>query len=488
MKTKNYSAITTVLILTLFSTSAAFADVKIKIRQTMSGQTMENTTYIKGKRQRAEQNLSAEMQTVNITQCDLKRDLRIMPQSQTFMVNHWEPAERVTPSTTTKTVSTPKEKGGVVVTTYTTKDTGERRQMFGYTARHLIITMETEPSPDACQKEKTKMQFDGWYIDAAFALDCQTEQYQGYSGKNYNSGCQDRYEMKQIGAAKKGYPLYEKMTMFDASGKETYSMINEVVELSKATLDTALFEVPNGFREVKDQTELYASMSSQSANNSVSMNQNNSAYGKSNDSGMSQNVKNMANANSKISSEVGAKKDGVIRIGLPNVKTGAVGEGLSAADLAAAIQNTLGEYLKGTKIELVALEAKLAAAVDAEAAEKQCDFVLYATVSHKKGGGGGFGFGKMIGQVVGQTGIGHTGSTVGNIAGQMATTAIVSAGNMSANVKSKDEITLDINLKQTSGANALVKQFKAKAKSNGEDIISPIVEQAATAIVSAAKV
>ena len=136
-------------------------------------------------------------------------------------------------------------------------------------------------------------------------------------------------------------------------------------------------------------------------------------------------------------------------------------QNLSAADLAAAIQNTLGEYLKDTKIELVALEAKLAAAIDAEAAEKQCDFILYATVSHKKGGSG-FGFGKMMGQVVGQTGIGHTGightgSTAGNVAGQMATTAIVSAGNMSANVKSKDEITLDINLKQTGGANALFK-------------------------------
>jgi hypothetical protein len=33
--------------------------------------------------------------------------------------------------------------------------------------------------------------------------------------------------------------------------------------------------------------------------------------------------------------------------------------------------------------------------IDAEAKEKQCDFVIYAQVSHKKGGGGGM-FGKML--------------------------------------------------------------------------------------------
>ena len=128
MKSKNYSAILSVLLLTIFSTGSVFADFKIKIRQTMSGQTTENTTYIKGKRERAEQNISPEMQTINITQCDLKRDLRIMPQSQTYLINLWEPAEQTAPSTTTKTVTTPKEKGGVVVTTYTTKDTGERKK------------------------------------------------------------------------------------------------------------------------------------------------------------------------------------------------------------------------------------------------------------------------------------------------------------------------------------------------------------------------
>jgi hypothetical protein len=41
------------------------------------------------------------------------------------------------------------------------------------------------------------------------------------------------------------------MTSFDATGKESFSVIQEVVELSKATLDAELFEVPADYREVK---------------------------------------------------------------------------------------------------------------------------------------------------------------------------------------------------------------------------------------------
>jgi hypothetical protein len=179
------------------------------------------------------------------------------------------------------------------------------------------------------------------------------------------------------------------------------------------------------------------------------------------------------------------KKEGVIRIGVPTIKTGAVGEGINAQELAGAINNTLGEYLKGSRVELVPLEAKLASATVSEAAEKQCDFILYATVSHKKGGGGGFGgMFKAIAPVMSSV-IPMAGGAGGAIAGSVASTAINTAANASTNVKPKDEITLDIKL-QNGSAVALAKQFKSKAKSGGEDIISPMIEQAAQAILDAA--
>jgi hypothetical protein len=96
-------------------------------------------------------------------------------------------------------------------------------------------------------------------------------------------------------------------------------------------------------------------------------------------------------------------------------------------------------------------------------------------------------FGKTLSSVVSQTGIGYnTGSVAGNIAGQVATTAIASAVTVSANVKAKDELTLEIKLMK-GVMPSLVKQYKQKAKGDGDDIITPVVEQAAQAILDAAK-
>lgn len=468
-------------ILMIGLSATAFADVKIKSKQTMSGQSYENTTYIKGKRQRTE---TMNGMMVNVTQCDLRRGIQLNPTAKTYMVNPFD--DGTTPATAPTNVKKDNvvRAGGTVTTTVTVKDTGERKQMFGFQAKHLIITMETVSSPDACAKTNTKMQTDGWYIDAEFVLDCDTNQYRAYSPPNVKGGCQDKYTMKQNGTAKRGYPVYEKMTMFDENGKESMSIVNEVVELSKATLNAELFDVPQGYREVSDASQMYAMQNygSQDASTS-SMSLPNSGKSSTASSGM----KIPSNTNSNASNTLAPKQAGVVRIGV-SVKTGAVGEGITSADLAAAVQNTLGEYLKGTKVEIVVLDAKLQTLLDNEAKQKDCDFVLTATVSHKKGGGGlGGMFGQAIAQGVGRTGIGHTGSTVGNVAGQVATQSIVSAGQVSANVKPKDEITLDISMKQTGGASVLTKQFKAKAKSAGEDIISPVVEQAAEAIVGAAK-
>ncbi len=464
----------------LIFSSSAFADVKVKARQTMSGQTYENTTYIKGKRQRTEQNMGA-MQMINLTQCDLKRGVQMNPAAKTYIIDLFEQSRSAIQNPQSKTGNDGVVRaGGTITMTVTYKDTGETRKMFGYNARHIITMMESVSSPDACAPNNTKMEIDGWYIDATFALDCQNDIYNSGYNAYQKQGCQDKFQTKTIGNAKRGYPVYEKMTMFDESGKETTSMITEVVELSQATLDQALFEVPEDYREVNDMSQMYAATSMTIS--SSSMNNNSMTTSGTTTSGTISAIQNQTN--SKTSPEIGAKQPGVVRIGLANIKVGAVGDGITSADLAAAVQNTLGEYLKGTKIELVPLSAKLSSAIEDEAKQKECDYVLYANVSHKKGGGGFGGmFGQAIAQGIGRTGIGQTGSTVGNVAGQIATQTIVSAGAMSANVKSKDEITLDVKMNQPgNSAVVLTKQAKAKAKLNGEDIITPVVEQIAQAI------
>lgn len=468
---------------------AARGDVKIKSRQTSGGQTYENTIYIKGKRERTERDLGA-MKTVDVMQCDLKRSLQIAPQAKTYLVNVWDDgsaAENTTTAAGTKTVQTIARKGGVITMISTIKDTGERKKMFGYTARHLLVTLDMKSSPDACSQTNSRMETDGWYIDAEFALDCENERYRNYRAPATGSGgCQDRYESKQIGAGKKGYPVYEKTVMSD-DGKTIGEFITEVVELSNTTLDAALFDVPAGYREIKNASELYASMSGGGALNKMNDDADESATANNaSDASFGQNVKNMANQNAAAES-LGEKKPGVTRIGVAQVATGAVGESINAADLSRAIQNGLSEKLKSPQIEIVRLAADAPQTAASEAAAKSCDFVIYATAAHKKGGGGFGGmFGKALGQAVAQNGGGSWGNTTANVAGAIVASATVAA--LSQNVKAKDELTLDVKLVSAANGNAsFAKQFKAKAKSNGEDIISPLVEQAANEIANAAK-
>ena len=231
-------------------TTVASADTKVKTRQTSGGQTYENTSYIKGKRQRSESNNG---QMVVIQQCDLRRNIQIMPQAQVYVIQPYDnPANTAGDARANAQPGAPATKGGVVTSIVTTKDTGERKQMLGYTARHIITTMEMESSPEACSQVKSKMQIDGWYIDAEFALECESGvAYKPYTPPS-SGGCQDRYVTKQVGTAKKGYPVWEKTTMFDPNGAESFSTVNEVLEFSHATLEASLFDVPAGYRQVND--------------------------------------------------------------------------------------------------------------------------------------------------------------------------------------------------------------------------------------------
>ncbi len=97
-------------------------------------------------------------------------------------------------------------------------------------------------------------------------------------------------------------------------------------------------------------------------------------------------------------------------------------------------------------------------------------------------------FGKMVGNIAGVavSGIGY-GNTGAAVAGHAASTAIYTAAAMSGNIKAKDEITLEYKLIAVGGsAPSLANTLKAKAKSNGEDVITPLVEQTAQTIVTTA--
>jgi hypothetical protein len=152
-----------------------------------------------------------------------------------------------------------------------------------------------------------------------------------------------------------------------------------------------------------------------------------------------------------------------------------------AANLASAVQTTLNEKLKAPNVEAIPIQATVLKQIETEAREKECDFLVYTTVSHKKGGGG-FGssvFGSAATIAAGT--VPYGGSTTAAIAANAATTAVV------ADIKARDELTVDVRLeKPGAGYPAFSKAFKGKAKSAGEDIVTGPTTQAAQALIEAA--
>ncbi len=138
-------------------------------------------------------------------------------------------------------------------------------------------------------------------------------------------------------------------------------------------------------------------------------------------------------------------------------------------------------------MDIVPIDARLQSQIDAEAKDKQCDFILYSSLTQKHGGGGlgslmkgGSSLMSMVPMV------GMAGGMAGMIAGQ---TASVAAGAvLSGSVKAKDEVSFEYRLLPLGTAQPLIaKSERAKAKSNGDDVITPMVQHAAEAVLTAVK-
>ena len=261
------------LIVTVVLTSVvtSFADVRIKQRVTMGGQKFESTRSIKGSRERTEQRMEMSdpamadfmPQIATITQCDLRRTVRLNDRKQLYMVEPFSTAadtpaapSRPTPAP----VNTTTRKGGTLTMSYNVRDTGERKTMFGLQARHLIISQEMESSPDSCNgPNKTKMEFDGWYVDFSAEFSCPIAvppaMPQAGGGK---PDCIDRIITKGSGTAPKGFLIEGTMKMFGPDGSVQMTQTTETLELSRAPLDLALFDIPQGYRQVTSSQDLYA--------------------------------------------------------------------------------------------------------------------------------------------------------------------------------------------------------------------------------------
>ena len=450
----------------------------VKIRQAMSaggGNRMETVLYVKGQRMRNES--AGNVGFTTILQCDLKRTLTINEKTKTYLITPTDgmnPATGISdgggdPSSAPAPQNQP-QRGGVVNITNTITDTGERREMFGFTARRIKTSLEKKASPDACDKDQ-KVETDGWYIDFQYSFDCpgQQQKYQPAPVRP-QPGCKDEIRTKTIGSAKLGFPLIVTTTVYHPDGRTT-SMTQEVLELSREPLSAALFDIPEGYTLAKDMQQLYGiDTTSMSATNQPT---------NSNTTSTSTTTAATTPANTP-------KKPGVLRIGLllPNVQMSS-GNATQAAE---ALRNSFASYLKGPNIEVVTLSARLPPLAIEEARQSQCDYILSASMNVKKGGGGSM-FGRAIGNIAGSA-AGHIpggGSAATGAARSAAITGVYTTAVIANSIKARDEVTLEYKLDQVETAKtALTSKDKAKASSDGEDVISPLVQKAAGDVVETA--
>jgi hypothetical protein len=169
-----------------------------------------------------------------------------------------------------------------------------------------------------------------------------------------------------------------------------------------------------------------------------------------------------------------------IAMALPTVK-GAE----DATQMATAVRELFVSYLQGPSINVVPLDAKLAVQATEEAKQKSCNQMLVASVTRKRGGGGGLG--RALAQA-GSTAAWYT--PVGSVGTAAARGAVIAgaqaAAEIASSTKAKDELRLEYRLVATDGKVILkTKEEKAKASADGEDLMTPLVQTVSETIATA---
>ncbi|MDQ3906931.1 MAG: hypothetical protein M3268_01165 [Acidobacteriota bacterium] len=349
-----------------------------------------DTEMIKGRRERTERTVqipvgktSVPMKQVSVTQCDLKRRIDIGDATHKYYV---EPiggvdetdaggAGEAAPAGGGRVT-----RGGVVTYTRAVTDTGERRQMFGFTARHLKTHTTMQPSPDACQKGTLNMEQDGWYIDLDVDFECITNQPPPQRGMSQPSGCQDRIVYRNSGAAKLGYALEETTRYYAPDGKTVQNESTvKVTELSRSTLDPALFDIPAGYQQASNQSELMDQQAMARMMMEAAREGGGSEGAASNAAETGGAVSGGVSAPAVTGGATGPKQPGTIRVGvvrIGNKTTQSVDAGTMRAALIAS--------LSGSGVEAIPLNESAPDAAQAEAKQKECDFVLFTDISGLK--------------------------------------------------------------------------------------------------------
>lgn len=244
--------------LSLLASLCHASDLKITERSSTRGAPERaSTTYISGRRTRSELRSSTGFQawnggptvfsyghrTATIYQCDARRDLFLDLDSHEYMSIEIDEQGRPAGPRPMGTPMPLQPSGATLTVSIEDIDTGERKSILGYTARHIVRIERRVPGPGAISLAQESKR-DGWYIDLDMPEGCPPRNRSAgafalVSGST--NGRIDKIEVHHSGVTEVGYPLEVTDPPFSK---------REVIELSTAPLDPALFELPAGFKQV----------------------------------------------------------------------------------------------------------------------------------------------------------------------------------------------------------------------------------------------
>ncbi len=157
----------------------------------------------------------------------------------------------------------------------------------------------------------------------------------------------------------------------------------------------------------------------------------------------------------------------------------------SASDASNGVRDLIASYLRGPSMRTILLDAKLPSMAAEEAKQKGCEPLLITSVHRKSGG---HSIMKAFSQAAGTASwnLPYGGGSAASAVARAGTTAgLQTVSSLAQSTKAKDEISFEYRLQSADGQIEFgPKTERRTAKSDGEDLLTPVVAHVAETIVA----